>query len=192
MSDYPGEGPGSRPREERPEEPQDEPRPTAPLSGWGQPEPSRSWDPTPPPTSPQQQSPYQQGSYQQGPYPQPTPYAGAAPLGYPPPPGFAHTAPDHPQALTSMLVGILGLVLGLSTCGLGLVASPFAWVMGSKALRQIRESQGRYGGESMARAGHVTGIVGTVLLVIALIAVVGFIALAVGTASYSDQGVSNV
>ena len=90
------------------------------------------------------------GSYQapgQPPYQQPYPPYG---YGYPVP-------PDHPKAVTAMVLGILGLVM----CQ---IASPFAWSMGKRTLAEIDASGGRLGGRGQAQTGYVLGIVGTVLL----------------------------
>ncbi len=94
-------------------------------------------DAAPPPTA--SQPPY--GSYPPNQY-------GAPPYG-----GFG--APDHPQATTVLILGILGLVL----CQL---ISPFAWVMGNRVVAEIDASNGQLGGRSTANAGRICGIVGTV------------------------------
>ena len=90
---------------------------------------------------------------------------------YGPPPGYApyqayYAPPDHPQAGTTLVLGILGLVV----CG---VLAPFAWSMGNRVLREIDASQGHLGGRSSANAGRIMGIVGTVLLGLSLLVLVG-------------------
>jgi hypothetical protein len=102
-------------------------------------------DPSQPYGDPSQQRP--QGGYQ--PFP---PYG--AP-GYP-------VQQEHPKAITAMVVGILGLVM----CQ---VASPFAWVIGKRAVAEIDASGGRLGGRGQAQTGYVLGIVGTVLLGLGLV-----------------------
>jgi hypothetical protein len=92
--------------------------------------------------------------------------------GGPTPPGQASygPVPDHPQATTALVLGILGIVL----CQ---VIAPFAWSTGKKAVDQIDASGGRLGGRGMAQAGYVMGVIGTVLLglyLLFLVAVVGF------------------
>jgi len=149
--------------------------------------------PTPPeePTAPQQSQPGpgqpgpgQPGQEQPGYWQQQA--QGQQPP-YPPPPGYpAHGqvqyAPDHPKATTSLVLGILGVVL----CQ---VIAPFAWSMGKRTLNEIDASQGRLGGRGAAQAGYVLGIVGTVLLglslVFILIYVVGMVAF------FSTSGVSS-
>lgn len=90
------------------------------------------------------------------------------PPGQPPPyqqyQGAYYAPPDHPQATTALVLGILGLVL----CG---VIAPFAWQMGNRVLREIDASQGRLGGRSSASAGRIMGIIGTALLAFGLVIV---------------------
>ena len=118
------------------------------------------------------QNPYypqqQPGYYQQ----QPPAY------GYPQQPyGYAAPKPNHPSATTSMVLGIIGLA-GIMTCGgITLVLSPFAWITGAKAVREIRANPETYGGEGTASAGKIMGIIGTVLLILGIIALVAFIVL---------------
>lgn len=197
MSNYPGD-PEQRPDPEasgqpgRPSEPNPWGEPPPETQSWNQPEPQRSWD-SPARSDDGQsgygQSGYGQGGYGQGGYGQPPgPYGQP---GFPPPPGNVPAGrTDHPQALTAMLLGVLGLVLGLS-CGVGLLASPFGWWIGSRTLREIRESPGRYSGEGLARAGQVTGIIGTILLALGIAALVLFIIIGVSTAS-SGPDLGNV
>jgi uncharacterized membrane protein YjgN (DUF898 family) len=80
--------------------------------------------------------------------------------GYPPPPVY-YRAPDHPQAATAMILGILGIVL----CQ---VLGPFAWSMGKKTMAEIDASGGQLGGRGQAQAGYVCGIIATVMLGLAV------------------------
>ena len=97
--------------------------------------------------------PYGQPYPQQGPYYQP---------------------PDHRQATTVLVLGILGLVL----CQ---ILSPVAWVMGNRVVQEIDASGGQLGGRGAANAGRICGIVGTVLcglgllfgVVVVIVAVAG-------------------
>ena len=124
----------------------------------------------PPPTNPYPQSPYQQNPYQQG--------GPQVPYGSPPySAGYGPVAPDHPQANTVLVLGILGLVV----CG---ILAPFAWVMGNRVVREIDASSGQLGGRSNANAGRICGMIGTILIGIGLLFVVGVIVVAViGTAT---------
>lgn len=103
--------------------------------------------------------------------PQPSPYGGYG--GYGPTGVPWGPPPDHPQATTSLVLGILGLVL----CQ---VLSPFAWVTGGRTVREIDASGGRLGGRSNANAGRICGIVGTVILgcYLAVLVLVVIVALA--------------
>lgn len=121
--------------------------------------------------------PYYQQPYQQQPG-QP-PYQ--QPYGWAPAP----KPPEHPSATTAMVLGLVGLV-GILVCGgLTLVVSPFAWAVGSRAVREIDASPGSYSGRELASAGRIMGIVGTGLLALGVLAVVAFLALVVGVATTS-------
>ena len=79
--------------------------------------------------------------------------------------GPAHPVPEHPQATTALVLGILGILV----CG---VISPFAWRIGKRAVDEIDASRGQLGGRGSAQAGYVLGLVGTVLLGFAALALV--------------------
>ena len=97
----------------------------------------------------------------------------------PPPYGYA---PDHPKATTSLVLGILGLVV----CGF---IAPFAWRVGKRTLDEIDGSQGRLGGRGQAQAGYILGIIGTAVLALGLVALVILVLLATITAvSTSSAG----
>jgi hypothetical protein len=130
---------------------------------------------------------YGQPGYGQPPYAQP-PY-GQPTYGYPPPGGqsgppvpgptgfppysFTPPRPDHPQSTLALILGIIGLVFGFM-CGVGFLASPFAWALGRNAVKEIQASRGRMGGEGTARAGMITGIIGTILLGLGVLLLIGF------------------
>lgn len=137
---------------------------------------------TPPPGQP----PYgeQPPSGSQPPYGSQPPTGGQPPYGAPPPgaygqPGYGMVQ-DHPKAVTVLVLGILGLVV----CQ---VLSPFAWVMGNNVVREIDANPGYYGNRGTANAGRICGIVGTVILGLSLLLVVGFVILAVVSASTSTS-----
>ncbi len=151
---------------------------TGPENPYGEQQPPQN------PYYPQQQP----GYYQQQPPQQP-------PYGYPqqPPGGYQPPPPNHPSATTSMVLGIIGLA-GILTCGgITLVLSPFAWVTGAKAVREIKANPGAYSGESTASAGKIMGIIGTILLILAVVAVIALIALvaAYDTSLVDDSGNSD-
>jgi hypothetical protein len=93
------------------------------------------------------------------------------PPGYPAQPPIQY-APDHPRATTSLVLGILGVVL----CQ---IIAPFAWSMGRKTLNEIDASQGRIGGRGAAQAGYILGIVGTVLLGLSVLFLVVYLVIMV-------------
>lgn len=66
--------------------------------------------------------------------------------------------PEHPQATTIMILGILSLAF----CQL---LGPVAWIMASKARKEIDYSGGQLGGRGQVQAGYICGIIATCLLV---------------------------
>ena len=89
-------------------------------------------------------------------------------------PAYGPVAPDHPQATTVLILGILGLLV----CG---AIAPFAWVMGNRVVGEIDASNGAMGGRGNAQAGRVCGIVGSVLLGLALVFLLLLVVLALGS-----------
>lgn len=91
-----------------------------------------------------------------------------------------HGVPNHPLATTSLVLGIVGLV-GLVLTPLlyitffGVLCSPFAIWLGARARRQIRANPQVHGGEGLATAGFITGIIGVVLGVVGLLLIVAFV-----------------
>src|SRR5207237_7789835 len=113
--------------------------------------------------------------------PGPNPYGGAPVPPYgPPSPYGAYVAQEHPQATTVLILGILGLVL----CQ---VLAPFAWVMGNRVVREIDASGGQLGGRGTANTGRICGIVGTAIIGLSLLFVVGIIVVAVIAAAGSSS-----
>lgn len=139
-----------------------------------------------PPAGGQPYPPYQQQPgqpYGQPPYGQPA-YGGQY--------SFAPQVPPHPSATTALVLSLVALV-GIVVCGgITLVLSPFAWVIGGRAVREIDASPGTYSGRELANAGRIMGIIGTVLLIVGILAVIAFIALVVvaadsTTTTYGDS-----
>ena len=91
----------------------------------------------------------------------PPPYGGP---GY----GYVPQPPKHPQAVTVLVLGILGIVV----CG---VCGPFAWSMGNRAEREMAAYPGRWSGSTEVTIGKILGIVATALLALAVIVIVIFI-----------------
>ena len=73
---------------------------------------------------------------------------------------WAPTRPTHPQSTLVLILGITGL-----TC-LGILA-PFAWGIGTKAIKQCDE--GHFTASNQLKAGRVLGIVGTVFWVFSVV-----------------------
>ena len=94
--------------------------------------------------------------------------------------GYTYLVPNHPQATTALVLGLIGLIGGC-LCGLPLLASPFAWAVGARAKREIEAAHGQLGGAGNAQAGYVTGIIGTVLLVLAVFALVLLLVIGIAT-----------
>lgn len=95
--------------------------------------------------------------------PQQPPYGYPAYGAYGPP-------PDHPQATTILILGILGLVF----CQ---ILGPVAWVMGKRALNEIDASGGALGGRSNVMVGYVCGIISSVLIILGILFFVLFVIL---------------
>lgn len=122
------------------------------------------------------------------PYGPPQEYAQPhSPYGSPYQPAYAGgMLPDHPSATTAMVLGIISLV-GVFVCaGLTLILAPAAWVVGAKAVREIDAAPGRYAGRDRAQSGKIMGIIGTVLLVLGVLAIILFVVAV--TVSGSNSG----
>lgn len=90
---------------------------------------------------------------------QPPPWAAASPYGY------GAVVPDHPQAVTVMVLGIVSFFFP--------IVGPVAWVLGGRAKREIEASGGRLGGMSQVMVGYVLGIVMSVLMALVLVLFLG-------------------
>ncbi|WP_206051105.1 DUF4190 domain-containing protein [Nocardioides speluncae] len=167
-----------KPSDQPPAQPPIEPPPIEPPADATQ---AYGTQPFPQQDYGQQQAPYTQPTYgAPGAYPQ----QGYPAYGYGYPPAVA---PKHPSATTALVLGIVGLV-SFAVCGCVAVVSPFAWYLGAKAKREIDESGGQYGGRGEAQAGMICGIIGTVLLILMIVAIGIFVA--IGIAGGFDDGSS--
>jgi len=115
--------------------------------------------------------PGQAGSSYPQPYGQPPGYPPAGPGG-PPAYYYPPAVPNHPKATLALVLGLVSVVGGFGLCGVPLLVSPFAWVIGHRVLNEIRASRGHLAGEGSAQAGMVLGIIGTVLLALWAVGVV--------------------
>ena len=91
----------------------------------------------------------------------------------PPPPlggSYGHyvQAREHPQGTTILVLGILSLVV----CGF---LGPFAWVMGSKALREMDASPGVWSNRGNVTAGRICGIISSCLLLAGIAFLIVFV-----------------
>lgn len=125
------------------------------------------------------QEPYQ-GQGQQYPPVNPTPYG--QPAGSQSPYGGAK--PQHPQATTTLVLGIVSIVLVFMCC-LPLGIAP--WIMGSKAIKQVDANPGMYEGRGQLVAGKVMGIVSTVLFVVGIIVFVALFALIIASPEFQEE-----
>ncbi len=168
----------------------DEPQETPPSGGqpnYGQvpgayPPPGATPPPPPPGTPPPP------GQYPPGQYPPPGQY-GYQPTGQYPPGQYGYqpvyAAPKHPQATLAMVLGIIGLTSLM--CYITAVVAPFAWWIGAKAQKEIDANPGQYDGRGEAQAGKIMGIIGTVLLILGLLAITALIILTVTVDDFWDD-----
>jgi hypothetical protein len=120
------------------------------------------------------------------PAPLPTPQ-GIAPYHPPPsypPPGYGQRRVTPGQAVTSLALAIIGILLGLPLGVPGLVLGPIAYFLGKAAVSRIEASGGALGGHSMAVTGWVLGIVATA--VGALVSLIWLVLLLVTISSSSE------
>jgi hypothetical protein len=80
----------------------------------------------------------------------------------PPPPPTSASASASGQAITALVLGILGVIC----CGL---LAPVAWYLGQAELAAIREGRSPVAGQGLAMAAKILGIIGTIFLVLGLV-----------------------
>lgn len=113
--------------------------------------------------------------------------SGGANFGTPPPPGSAiggapaygapaygsppPSAPNNSGATTSLILGLVSLFV----CGL--ITGIPAIIIGNRSRKEIRESNGQQGGDGMALAGIITGVIGTIWSALTIIAFIGILIL---------------
>lgn len=84
------------------------------------------------------------------------------------PPVIPGAVPQHSsRAVVSVVVGVLGIIC----CGL---LAPIAWYLGNEELRNIDAGRLPESNRGLAQIGKILGIIGTILLVLALLWVVFF------------------
>lgn len=75
------------------------------------------------------------------------------------------TVPNDSQAMLALILGILGVVC----CW---ILGPVAFFIGNASLNRINASNGTLGGSGLAQAGRILGIIGTIILALAILGVV--------------------
>lgn len=143
-----------------------------PSYGYAQPDPQPYGSTAPDPyagypPNPYEADPYAANPYAASPY-QASPYSG----GYVSPYGAMPV--QHPQAVTAMVLGIVGMVV-CPPVGIG------GLVMGNRIRREIDAEPARYSGKGMATAGFVLGICSSVYLAFLVLAVIAGIAGSAGS-----------
>ncbi|MGX1775583.1 DUF4190 domain-containing protein [Nocardia brasiliensis] len=66
---------------------------------------------------------------------------------------------EHPNATAVLALGAASVFC----CG---VLGPVAWALGKRALDQIEQSHGAYGGRVQVMVGYILGIIGTILMIV--------------------------
>ncbi|MEP6568408.1 MAG: DUF4190 domain-containing protein [Acidobacteriota bacterium] len=93
----------------------------------------------------------------------------------PPPPPSYPAKPQQTLAVTSMILGIASVTLGLC-CYFGILTAPISLVLGIVSLVQIKNDPTKFGGKGFAIAGLITsGLYFGILLLIVLFYGIGFI-----------------
>jgi hypothetical protein len=75
-----------------------------------------------------------------------------------------------------LALGIVGLV-GWLVCTILIVLGPIAWILGSADLREIHAGRMDPDGKGLTRAGQVCGIIGTIFMILGLLAIGLFVVL---------------
>ncbi len=107
-----------------------------------------------------QYPPAQQGQYapaQQGQY-APQPYGGQP---------YGVGGGEHPQGTMIFVLGIVGIFVG--------VCAPIAWILGNKALNEIKATGASYSNESQIRTGRMLGKVFTILYIVFIVLYIVFL-----------------
>lgn len=84
---------------------------------------------------------------------------------------------EHPQGTAVLILGILGFFVG--------VTAPFAWYLGSKALKEVRASGQHFANEQYLNIGRILGIVVTLLYAVLIVLFIVFFVVIAGMAATS-------
>ncbi len=79
--------------------------------------------------------------------------------------------------------GVLVLVLGILSIVICQLTGPVAWILGKGDLAKMNEGQMDSEGRGLTKAGMICGIIGTVLLVLGIIAIVIMFIFGIGLAA---------
>ncbi len=147
-----------------------------PTVGMPQPAPSPTRPNLPPTAQPQPAPVYEQPPQGYSPYGQPQDTGPLVPTGYPASgyPGAAPALPEHPNAVATLVLGVVGFLFPLTF--------PIAWYLGAKGARETRNNPGRWRSSPMMTVGMVLGIVGTVLMLLGIAAFTLFVLFLVAAA----------
>ena len=94
----------------------------------------------------------------------------------------------YPEASQSTVILVLG-IMGLLVCQ---VLAPIAWYMGSQEVTAIDIGRRDPAGRGTANAGRILGIIGTVFLIIGVIAFVFFLIVAFALADWTEGVVTDI
>ncbi|HEX2054232.1 MAG TPA: DUF4190 domain-containing protein [Actinomycetota bacterium] len=93
-------------------------------------------------------------------------------MSYQPPPVVQPAQPNNSKAVTSLVLGIVGLVIWIIPLigyFIALGCAIAAIVLGSKAKKEISASGGTQGGAGLATAGFVLGWIGVAFAIIGFV-----------------------
>lgn len=94
-----------------------------------------------------------------------------------PAPQHSAPAPEHPQAIVVLVIGLIASIGGILTCGLTAPFGPVAWIFGRRVIRQIDSGTAPAGGREKAVAGYWMGIIATAVMTFILLGVIVLVAL---------------
>ena len=104
---------------------------------------------------------------------------------YPPQQPDYQSYPETSQSTVILVLGIMGLVV----CQ---VLAPVAWYMGSQEVTAIDTGRRDPSGRGSANAGRILGIIGTVFLIIGVLAFFFFLIVALAVADLAEGVVTDI